>query len=344
MADGSTPFPERAAAREPSAEQIHQALWAYASAIDAPGLIARASAESGPKPGPEPMQGCLRNFQGALIPVAVSPDILAPLEGTLEGPPAPGNWHGCRAEWGGALHAVAQARGTFTMAELGCGWGPWMLATGIAARARGLAPRLIGVEASARHLTQARQTLALNGFGADQVTLHHAVAGTPDMAATALFPRDPQGGPGNQGTHGTITDWGRAAIFETESAPDTALSATHERLRCLSLAEISAGAPLDLLHLDIQGAELEVVRGNWAEIAARVRRVLIGTHGRALEGALTAHFESQGWRLEVERPALCRLSETGFESGFETGADSGADSGRAEVLIDGVQLWRSPGA
>jgi hypothetical protein len=36
--------------------------------------------------------------------------------------PIPANWHADIAEWAAALRAVDLARGSFTMAELGCGW------------------------------------------------------------------------------------------------------------------------------------------------------------------------------------------------------------------------------
>jgi len=56
-----------------------------------------------------------------------------------------------------------------------------------------------------------------------------------------------------------------------------------------------------------------------------VKRVLIGTHSRAIEGRLFTHFETLGWRLEMERPALAPPV-----------------AGRPEIKIDGVQLWANP--
>ena len=58
--------------------------------------------------------------------------------GEVEDMPIPANWHADIAEWAAALRAVELARGTFSMAELGCGWGCWMNNTGVAARAAGL--------------------------------------------------------------------------------------------------------------------------------------------------------------------------------------------------------------
>ena len=77
--------------------------------------------------------------------------------------------------------------------------------------------------------------------------------------------------------------------------------------------------------MDIQGAELEFVRGNFDEISKLVKRVLIGTHSRYLEGALQEHFLSRGWALEMDRPAICELV-----------------NGQPQIRIDGVVAFRNP--
>ncbi|MEM1235984.1 MAG: FkbM family methyltransferase [Pseudomonadota bacterium] len=292
--------------RGPSPHQIHQALWAYSTTIDAFGLIAAAA-----KTGLTPKEGCVTNFQGARIPVSVCPDILGSLQGTLEAAPAPGNWHACVAEWGAALHAVDQANPdtAFRMVELGCGWACWMLATGIAARSRGLRVELRGVEADPDHLRQAKQVMELNNFSSGEFQLHNAIAAP--RPGTALFPC---------ADRGHQTDWGRGALFDTKG-PD----GFHSTLPCITLSDLSEGRKIDLLHMDIQGGELDFVRGAWNDINSYVNRVLIGTHGRIIEGALFEKFTSHGWTLEVERPAICRL-----------------ENGHHEVIIDGVQLWCSP--
>ena len=47
------------------------------------------------------------------------------------------------------LTAVQEGTGLFTVAELGAGWGPWLVAGAAAARQRGRPSRLIGVEGDA---------------------------------------------------------------------------------------------------------------------------------------------------------------------------------------------------
>ncbi len=56
-----------------------------------------------------------------------------------------------------------------------------------------------------------------------------------------------------------------------------------------------------------------------------MKRVLIGTDSRVIEGQLCGHFLGHGWRMEMERPALAPLL-----------------NGRPEIRIDGVQMWANP--
>ena len=294
------------------ARALHDALWNWFCEFDAEALIAGfAVTDQVPEPG------IIRNFLGTRITPAVYPPVLAALAGAVEPPPAPGNWHADIAEWAAALRSVALAqaagRGTYRIVEAGCGWGCWMTNMGVAARARGLAVDLIGIEADASHLVNAADTLALNGFAPAQFRLHHGVAGP--RAGRAIFPAAGAAG------------WGGAAIFGA-SAADLARAAGRADvavLDCLTLADLAGGQPVDLLHIDIQGAEADFVTGNADDIAAHVRRVLIGTHSRAIEGRLFTHFETLGWRLEMERPALAPPV-----------------AGRPEIKIDGVQLWANP--
>jgi FkbM family methyltransferase len=294
----------------PGGQPLHAALHHYYCEFDAIALLERFAVR-----GQAPERGIVRNFLGVRIPTSVHPPVLAAMAGTVEGLPIPGNWHADIAEWAAALRAVDCAEETFRIVELGCGWGCWMVNTGVAARARGLAVELIGVEGEAQHLQSARRTLRLNGFDRTHFRLHHAVAGP--APGLAIFPR---AAPGSAG-------WGGEAVFRP--SPD-ALAAARDRpdvqvLKCLTLSQLARGRRIDLLHIDIQGAEVDFVRANMEQMRRSVRRVLIGTHGRVIEGALMTIFQADGWALEMERPAIMPLQ-----------------AGRPQLAIDGVQMWRNP--
>jgi FkbM family methyltransferase len=283
----------------------------YAASFD-PQEVMRRHAAADLRPTP----GYLTNFLGVRIDPKFFPTILEGREGQVEGIPIPANWHADIAEWGAALRAVDLARGTFTMIELGCGWGCWMNNTGVAARRVGLAVHVIGVEGDEGHVAFAREALATNGFEPDQTTVRHGIAAP--TGGIALFPRQEQAG----------VKWGLEPIFDaTEEQRRTATqSGRYDELPMIALDELVAPhARIDLLHIDIQGGETNFISGCRPLLRSRVAYILVGTHSRQIEGQILEMLLSDGWKLEIERPAIVSLA------------------GSSPLLIvDGVQGWRNP--
>jgi hypothetical protein len=265
--------------------------------------------------GLQARKGYVTNFLGVVLDPKVFPSFLTELAGQIDQAPIPANWHSDIAEWGAALRAVDLARDTFTMIELGCGWGCWMNSTGIAARRQGLHVHLIGVEGDQGHLAFARETCEINGFAGSAVTLIHGIAaGQP---GAALFPR--QDVPG--------TEWGSQPIFNAGAGKrfKAVKSGKYDELPMVSLAEIVAPhSRIDLLHIDIQGGEADLVSACLPTIAEKVAYMVIGTHSRQIEGRLCESLLQAGWQLEIERPALLRLGMVPV------------------VTVDGVEGWRNP--
>ena len=288
-----------------------EALYHYYCEYDAFGLILSFALKD---QTPEP--GMVKNFMGVKVPPSVYPPVLEALQGKIEPVPDPGNWHADISEWAAALLSVVRAKdGRYRIVELGCGWGCWLVNMGAAARARGLSVDLIGIEGDANHLINAREVLLLNGFSDEEFSLHHGIAAA--KPGKAIFPNPEQG----------TAAWGGAAIFD----PDRKTLAAAERdpavqvLNCLTLETLSGAQVIDLLHIDIQGAETAYVRGNMASLDRLVRRVLIGTHSRIIEGELMSHFLQAGWVMEMDRPVIAPLY-----------------AGKPVTGIDGVQLWSNP--
>ena len=138
------------------------------NAVFDPLAIMRRHAVSNLNPNPD----YLTNFLGVLIDPKFFPSILEGRAGAVEPIPIPANWHSDIAEWGAALRAVELAERTFTMVELGCGWGCWMNNTGVAARRAGLEVRLIGVEGDEHHIEFSREATATNGFDKSRITFN----------------------------------------------------------------------------------------------------------------------------------------------------------------------------
>lgn len=265
---------------------------------------------------PVPMAGQLTNFLGVRMDPRFVPGLLDGKAGTVEDIPIPANWHADIAEWGAALRAVDLARGSFTVAELGCGWGCWLNNTGVAARRAGLAVTLVGVEGDRGHVAFGREAAATNGFAPEQLTIHHGVAAA--QPGVALFPRQDNAG----------ANWGLQPIFGATDAERAraAAAGSHDELPMIALDDLLAAHPrLDLLHVDIQGGEADLITGSLPVLRSKVAYIVIGTHSRQIEGSIMTALLAEGWRLEMERPAILAIGPDG-----------------PAVTVDGVQAWRNP--
>jgi FkbM family methyltransferase len=263
----------------------------------------------------QPSHKYLTNFLGVLIDPKFFPEILQGKEGEVEPIPIPANWHADIAEWAGALRAVDLSRKTFTVVELGCGWGCWLNNTGVAARRLGREIRLIGIEGDSGHIQFAREACTANGFLESQVTLFHGIASAKD--GTALFPTQQQSG----------KNWGLEPIFNPSllEVARAKLSGKFEQLPMISLERASShSSRIDLLHIDIQGSEANLIRDCLGFLNNKVAYVVVGTHSREIEGEIFACMRGAGWKLEIERPAILSLP-----------------NGVPQISVDGVQGWRN---
>jgi hypothetical protein len=292
------------------AAQKRSPFWHYTSTFNAVKVMKRYAVE-----GLEPSAGYLTNFLGVRIDPKFFPDILEGRGGEVEPIPIPANWHADIAEWGAALRSVDLSNETFTMIELGCGWGCWMNNTGLAARSVGRTVHLIGVEGDEGHIEFARESLSTNGFEPEMFTLHHGIAAAEE--GVALFPR--------QETSGVA--WGLEPVFgATEHERDAAVAAgSHDVLQMVPLSKLAAPYPrIDLLHIDIQGGEADLVEGCLPLLQEKFAYLLIGTHSKQIEGRLYELLIAAGWRLEMERAAMFNVVD-----------------GVPYVAVDGVQGWRN---
>ncbi|MGH7102618.1 MAG: hypothetical protein ACREFJ_09490 [Acetobacteraceae bacterium] len=297
----STPLPNREAGN---------IFFHYNSLFDAEAVIRRHAV-----PGLGGRGGYVTNFLGVLIEPRFFPAILAQRVGEVEALPIPANWHADIAEWAAALRAVDLARGSFTMLELGCGWGCWMCNTGVAARRAGLAIRLAGIEADAGHIAFAEAARVANGFSPDAFRVLRGVASAAE--GIALFPRDPR--PGHS--------WGSRPVFgaSNQARQKAAAGGRFDEVPMIGLPGLlSTCSRLDLLHMDIQGGEADLIEACLEPLGEKVAYLVIGTHSREIEGRLFARLRASGWRLEIERPAILTLGRRG-----------------PSVTVDGLQGWRN---
>jgi hypothetical protein len=279
----------------------------YHASFDAIDTIQR-HAVKGLQPDPD----YLTNFLGVKIAPRYFPGILDGREGTVEPIPIPANWHADIAEWAFALRSVDMAKKPYRIIELGCGWGCWLNNTGAAARNKGHAVELIGIEGDKGHVRFANESLAANSFSPDEFSIVHGVAAP--TRSKALFPVVENPG----------ATWGSEPIFDAtpEQIRKAERSGGYQTLEAYPLADLARGEPVDLLHIDIQGGETDFVKSNFEDIDRHVSRMLIGTHSRVIEGDLMRFLLDKGWVLEMERPCIFGLND-----------------GRPQIQVDGVQGW-----
>lgn len=261
------------------------------------------------------MPGYLTNAFGVRIKLEHLPDVLKGRAGEVESLPIPANWHSDVAEFGAAFRGLGFSQDSFTMIELGCGWGCWMNILGTVAKRSGRMVKLFGIEGDAGHIGFADEALRVNGFDPREYTLFHGIAAA--KSGWALFPTQEQSG----------VSWGLAPIFDAGADETRRLvdSGRYRRLEQIPLARLCDGlARIDLLHVDIQGGEEFLLPGCVSFLTEKVAYLVVGTHSRQVEGLLFDCMLKAGWVLEMERPAVLSLCE------------------HPVVVVDGVQGWRNP--
>ena len=191
-------------------------------------------------------------------------------------------------DWIVLLTAVSRAKGTFRMAECGAGWAPWLVRAALAARQRpeitGL--ELVGIEADTAHYVWMGDHFRDNGLNPDDHhLLHGAVSAVPGMLRFPVID-DPDV---DYGTGlGMTARAARTIEVKGWSLPDTLY--------------IFSG-PLDFLHLDIQGAEYEVIPPAMADLTRQVKSVMVGTHiSDERHKGLAETFLAAGWTQTMALP------------------------------------------
>ena len=211
-------------------------------------------------------------------------------------------------EWIDLLESVAQAQGHFTMLELGAGWGRWVANAAIALRQfSGLPHTFVAVEAEPSHFQSITQHLADNAINPDGFQLIEAAV--TDHDGEVLF---------QVGKHhwGDNYDWHGQSIIGGDHA-----------VKSVSLATLLRPfSTVDLIDLDIQGAELSVLLAAADVINEKAKKIHIGTHSRRIEHGLRSLFSRLGWRSVYDFPCL---SQTDTPWG-------------SLAFLDGVQTWLNP--
>jgi len=157
--------------------------------------------------------------------------------------------------------------------------------------------------------------MVANGFSEEEYRLVHGIAAA--QPGKALFPRN---SPDN-------IHYGLEPIFNAsrQTIEQAKTNNTHNILEMVPLRDVfSSEKRADLLHIDIQGGEVDLVKGSLDYLLNYVAYMVIGTHSRVIEGQLIDMLTKQGWILEIERPAIFDINGQ-----------------KLITTVDGVQSWRN---
>jgi FkbM family methyltransferase len=210
-------------------------------------------------------------------------------------------------EWVDLLEAVVAAEDHFTMLELGAGFGRWTVNAAAALKHLGRsASTLILVEAEPTHFRWISQHLLDNGIDPATFRLVQAAVAGTDGRVGFYVGETHFGGPAS---------WYGQRIGGSHAVDAVSLNTLLQPLQTV-----------DLIDLDVQGAELEVLEAGAQAVDEKVKRVHIGTHSTQIEEGLRSLFGRLGWK--------CLHS---FPCGKAVDTDWGTIS-----FDDGVQSWLNP--
>ena len=216
-------------------------------------------------------------------------------------------------EWIDLLEAVQSAEESFTLLELGAGWGRWMAnAVAVMKQINDLPYTLVGVEAEPTHFQWMKQHLQENGVDLSRCHLIEAAVTDKDGEVGFYVGETPWGGPSD-------------CYGQSIGGPT--------KVKALSLNTVLQPFPrVDLIDMDIQGAEWEVLEAAADEVDRRVKRVHVETHNRAVESGLRALFSRLGWVKLRDYP--CTIT---YPTSLEVETDWGVVK-----FQGGVQSWVNP--
>jgi FkbM family methyltransferase len=220
-------------------------------------------------------------------------------------------------EWIAVLEAVLEAHATFTMLELGAGYGRWMVAAVCAARQKlpDLTCKLIGVEAEPTHFGYMRQHFLDNGVDPREHTLIEAAVNATGKPVTFIV--------------GHSEEWYGQSIMQQGSVISDYPTARIIRVPAVRLVDLlKPHKYVDIIDADIQGTELEVITSSITAMTKKVRRAYISTHSAAIHTEVAQAFTTAGWKPRALH---------GWTGEKEEETKFGPIS-----FVDGIQYWLNP--
>lgn len=221
------------------------------------------------------------DFLGVKTDPKFWPDIKATPAGEVEGemPRFGSQFH----EWLATIGAARNGREKFIMAELGAGYGAWLVrAAAVIRQSSNIPMHLIGVEGHKGHHAWMLEHFRNNGLDPSQHTLLHGIVAAKSGEYRFLessSERESYGSRVAESITSRLLGGGRVATVRGYALEE--LFVSHEYI--------------DLVHMDIQGAELEVIEASLDVLAKKVRVICVGTHSDAIDQGMVKTLTEAGW-------------------------------------------------
>jgi len=240
-------------------------------------------------------------------------------------------------EWIDFLETIEQCNGSYTVIELGAGYGRWAVRCIAAARRMGIEScRAIAVEAEPIHYRWLQQAFADNDMSGQSFITHEAVVnGSGEPAHFYVQP------PEDQDQLSADQWYGQAMAGKNHNEIVNEVADQYEgkqmftapngwktiEVPALTLNELLAKETLvDLIDMDVQGAESGIIAASIDALSAKVKRLHIGTHSAQIDADLIQTLSKAGWKNT--RVYLCGQTQ---ETPYGTIS-----------FQDGVQTWLNP--
>lgn len=235
-------------------------------------------------------------------------------------------------EWIDILRSVAEARDEFVFVELGAGYGRWTARAFKAAEQKGLRFRASLVEGEPVHAKWAHMHMQANDV--PNYLLHEAVVGpTKSKTMFVVEKSDKSFDDSPAAWYGQALGWfGDEHNDQSSRLYEGRPIIERDGWGMIEVPVESLAAILgpydfvNLIDMDIQGAEADLIDNSKDVLRCKVHRVHIGTHSHEIEDRIRSTMTGMGWIKEWDFPCL---SETETPYGLVN-------------FGDGVQSWTNP--
>ena len=237
-------------------------------------------------------------------------------------------------EWADLLESVKQAKNRYVFVELGAGYGRWTVrASQAIKRLNPMSFHAVAVEAEPTHFEFLKLHFRDNGLDPCDHRLIRAAVWRK-RGLTKFYIGNASGWYGQaiaqSGTLHSLKQWTMACLHLVFYRLGLIQASRRQRVTwvpAITLSKILSECQyVDLLDMDIQGAELDVIARDIKVLNDKVRRIHVGTHNAIVEEGLRRIFSDNGW-LNIWDYQFNNTNETPYGSIF---------------FQDGVQTWVNP--